>query len=84
MHLALELLGVGDRALTALGECGGLGGAQPLHGQAVGQSGDPGAQRALLGVVGLGVLPDVGEDVPGDAVGGAFVAEHAVGETVHK
>ncbi|GGS50941.1 hypothetical protein GCM10010206_10640 [Streptomyces cinerochromogenes] len=57
---------------------------QPLHGDPVGDGGDPGAQRALPGVVGLGVLPDVGEDLAGDGVGGLFVGEDAVGETVHE
>ena len=63
---------------------GGLGGAQPLHGEPVGQGGDPGAQRALPGVVGVGVFPDVDEHLTGDAVGGALVAEDAVGEAVHE
>ncbi|GAA3140783.1 hypothetical protein GCM10010521_29030 [Streptomyces rameus] len=58
--------------------------AQPLHGDPVGDRGDPGAQRALLGVVGLGVLPDVAEDLAGDGVGGPLVAEDAVGEAVHE
>lgn len=79
--LALQVLG---GAVALLGQRGGLGGAQPLHGEAVGQGGDPGAQGALLGVVGVGVFPDVGEDLAGDAVGGAFVAEDAVGEAVHE
>ncbi|GHC77125.1 hypothetical protein GCM10010309_49970 [Streptomyces violaceochromogenes] len=30
------------------------------------------------------MLPDVDEDLARDAVGGAFVAEHAVGEAVHE
>lgn len=83
--------GVADPVLQFLGGAGaaaGQGGragvAQPLHGEAVGEAGDPGAQRALVRVVGLGVFPDVDEDLAGDAVRGALVAEDAVGESVHQ
>lgn len=42
-HLVLQFLGRRGGAVAGLGQRGGLGGAQSLHGEAVGQRGDPGA-----------------------------------------
>jgi hypothetical protein len=80
-HLGLQLLR-GARPAPDQGRR--LGGAQPLDGEAVGERGDPGAQRTLPGVVGVGMLPDVREDVAGEAVGGPLVVEHAVRQAVHQ
>ncbi|CAM5479918.1 hypothetical protein SGLAM104S_07735 [Streptomyces glaucescens] len=76
--LAFQFLG----GAVAVGQRGGLGGAQALYGEAVGQARHPGAQGSLFRVVGAGAFPDVGEDLAGDPVGRASVAEDAVGEAV--
>ena len=81
--LLLYLGGFGG-VRAAVARRGGFGLPQPLDGLVAGDPGDPGAQRALLGVVGVRVLPDEGEDLAGDAVGGVLVVEDAVGEAVHE